>query len=1329
MEHGDPHSLTSWRTWLLPSTLLAPGETHIPGYYSQPRSLVSTVGSTLGGPHMAHDFPPFLKRLWLYQSIISVSTATVLLPIGVLFEHTSRKESSLRRLLQASARWIMCVRLALCVWEAVCQRSGHLQALGFYRPFSTGGATLRYSVYHATCIFASLPVVLVIVPRGTWALFSWIKCCVGLKSELAHVARMRYRKLKHERTKIERRLQKAIGSWKWERIRDSDEAWVVDDFFDTDARHAPSLRSPPTSRSRNSISDLPPLHPGLSPTMDYSVEVRPYRTVAYRQTRISARPRIARGGGVLPGSAIFRPQEVAMDYAPSFQQSGAHKSPNLQSASMFLYQSDGSDSSEDGNYDSWANRATQRVQRQRQFERERAMKQLSRQIRKYHAQLVFIREEIKRLDESDILGVVNGDVSNTDNVGSKWTFKRSTLVTLVGRVTSILVTVTASLCWLLVVAQVGRGALCAIFVGEPDLTHSFTYFIPALSSDGIGGLDSTVAGSLHSGAGSGSGFSKRAGVDVVWKRALIPPLITLCQMVSSTLLFVVVMFGVLSIGSSVEDSIHPLRFLIMSYSGSLLRARQWEWLPYFLLPDSILVCIDPACVVAHFASSNQLGSVAGNTSRVFFSSSGDLTSFYRGLLRQAAGSSAMPTTLLPGGILPESFLQAKAWGKRVFLLFASNTKRSSNTEGDEASKEATIPRTPQPVSTKQLVAYTWIVCGLAMTWPSVLRTTGLISERAYVLPIASLVQPLWVPYRNEQEFVVAAVDIPVHGAAAAAADIDDGIVGLYPNAEALVNGVATDKCSLGICLTGDTADSSLLYMVNDRTLFCDNQQQSFYFGTAFNVSDNSPDASRNGVYTSPAHEPLESVSASNEDADTMSMSTNDPASASAPISAIPKLAFGRKISRRQLRQSLSADTLRGNLVRWSVRLACKVTSHTCISAGYIAWWVSPDLIVPLSPTTVDMQLGYLQPLASSSYPALVSSSAGYSEWFGMLRRLERGSVWLPHADDGTPLRLQRPISTDGRKHSGRERQAPNSSGNGAKAAAKRGWIQMAFASAVHGLGVVGLGIKELLYALIQRLWSAALLCTRVATSSVVDCVHDTRAGAAIGAVVNAASGIASAVGYNANSIWETVLSPLWHYMSLGGSALFGCVSLAASVVTSVIGSISLPNKDAAAAQVGVTSVAPPLFIHEYWDSAALRGSSPALQRLRPELWPHVFGGGSDSVVVLYDVAPPQQQQQQQPVAASVRKDAGFINAKPMTAKQSREGASAVSTFGASQQEHHSATAQAATEPGEEGAARPQQNRKAWTTLDWLLAAYRVALSIIALRTVLRPSRLSRMFIF
>ncbi|KAJ1768578.1 hypothetical protein LPJ74_004778 [Coemansia sp. RSA 1843] len=1296
---------------------------------------------------MAHDFPPFLRRLWLYQSIISVNTATVLLPIGVLFEQTSRKESSLRRLFLASIRWMMCAGLALFVWEAACQRSSHLQALGFYRLFSTGGATIRYSVYHATCIFASLPVVLVIVPRGTWALFSWIKCCVGQKHELAHVARMRYRKLKHERAKIERQLQKAIGSWKWERIRDSDEAWVLDDFCDIEAKKSPSLRSPPASRSRNSISDLPPLHPGLSPKMD-SVESRPYRTVAYRQSRISARPRFARGGGVLPGSAIFQPQDVSMDYAPSFHQTSANATPNLQSASMFLYQSDGTDSSDDGANDSWTNQTTQRTQRQQQLERERAMKQLSRQIRKYHAQLLFIREDMRRLDESEVLGMADNDVSNTDSISSSRSrsqvFKRTTLMSLAGSASSILVTVTASLCWLLVVLQVGRGALSAIFVGEPDLTHNFTYFIPALPPGNIDGLGSaaaaTAAGYLHSSPGSASGFSKQTNGSIVWQRELIPPLATLCQMISSALLFVVVMFGVLSMGSSVEDSVHPLRFLIASYSGSLLRARQWHWLPYFLLSEALLVRINPTCVVAHFASSNQLGCVAGNTSRVFFSSSRDLTSFYRGLLRQAAGSSAVPTTLLPGGILPESFLQAKAWGKRVFLLFGSNAKNSSSkAEGSgDAVRAATPSRDPQPVSTKQLLTYTWIVCGLAMTWPSVLRTTGLISERAYVLPITSLVQPLWTQYKNDQDLSTDTAGMPpVYGAT----EPGEGTVGLLTNPAAPINEAVAEECSSGVCSAGDVAYALPLFVASNELLFCDNRQNTIYSATTLNVNNSAPDTSPKDIYASLKREPLEPGLASNDFVNAPLTSTSNPA----PTAAARTMAFTRKISRKQLHQSLFADTLQGKLVRWSVGLACKITPHACISAGYIVWWMSPDLIVPLSPVTVDMQLGYLPPLDPGSYPVLVSPSlAMYSEWYGMLRRLERGSIWLPHADDGTPLRLQ-PANMNERKPSERKKHAHHLSVNKTVVPAKRGWMQMAYGSIVHGLRVFGLKLRELLYVLTRRLWSAVVLCTRVATGSVADRVRDTRAGAAIGASANAMVRIGSGVGFIADSVWEAVLAPLWYCISLAAGAIFGCIALvasyAASAVASVLDLISIPSRDIAAAQVGVTSAAPPLFINEYWESAAVRGGSPALQRLRPELWPHVFGGSAEGALILHDVAA----QPQQPASllhkggqgsgghgksgASNAKSTAALSAKSdITAKQSLGDTSTLPTFGVSQQEH-SAAAQTTAKAGEggDGRTQAQKSRKAWTTLDWLLAAYRVALSILAIRTVFRPSRSSRLF--
>ncbi|KAJ2548779.1 monovalent cation:H+ antiporter, CPA1 (nhx1) [Coemansia sp. RSA 1933] len=365
----------------------------------------------------------------------------------------------------------------------------------------------------------------------------------------------------------------------------------------------------------------------------------------------------------------------------------------------------------------------------------------------------------------------------------------------------------------------------------------------------------------------------------------------------------------------------------------------------------------------------------------------------------------------------------------------------------------------------------------------------------------------------------------------------------------------------------------------------------------------------------------------------------------------------------------------------------------------------------------------------------------------MLRRVERGNVWLPHADDGTPLRLQQPGTSSRRKPSERERQAQDSPpGNGFGAYKKQRWMQMAFGSVAHGIRVAGLWFKELVCGLVQRLWAAALLCIRVATSTAMERVQDTRAGAVIGAVVNAAASVASGIRDRAGGVWETVLSPLLYYVSLGASALVGGASFAVSIVNSILGSLLLPGKNASVAQVGVTGAVPPLFISEYWDSAAMSGSSPAIQRLRPELWPHVFGGNPDGATFLYDVvkAPqPQQQrqiqQQQQPAATAVpwRKEdlrPGSLSANSDSSASQNWNpedatASAVDTAAsapgaaAGQQEHAAGTAEADDESGSQ-----RQARKAWTTLDWLLAAYRVALSVIALRTVFRPSRSSRMFV-
>ncbi|KAJ2758868.1 hypothetical protein H4S06_002501 [Coemansia sp. BCRC 34490] len=908
-------------------------------------------------------------------------------------------------------------------------------------------------------------------------------------------------------------------------------------------------------------------------------------------------------------------------------------------------------------------------------------------------------------------------------------------MSFLGSASSVLVTVAASLCWLLVVLQVGRGALCAIFVGEPDLTHNFTYFIPALFQESNDGVDSTA----------GFGSESFAHLDMphvgntIWQHALTPLLVTFCQMVSSTLLFVVVMFGVLSMGSSVEDSVHPLRFLVASYSGSLLRARQWHWLPYFLLSKSVLVHIDSTRAVAHFASNNQLGPVAGNTSRVFFSSSSDLTSFYQNLLRQTADGPTVPTTLLPGGILPESFLKSKMWGRRVFLLFAGNAHAGNRTEDSKGAKALASPSASQKVSTKQLLAYAWIVCGLSMTWPSVLRTTGLISERAYILPIASMVQPLWAQYNNEQDFSASAASIPVDDAT----ELDEGIVGLLATPALLADEAVARECTFDLCLTDKAADGLPRdVLANDRTLFCDKKYSGqLNAGTSTGTGTGTGACPRNTLYNdvqfSSMHWPLESWLTLNKTSENLAGTTDDPVPAT-------QMAFERKVSRKQLHQSLSADTLQRRLARWCVRLACQITPHTCISTGYIVWWLSPDLIVPISPVTVDMQLGYQPPSTSGWNRALVLQPSAFSEWYGMLRRLESGSVWLPHADDGTPLRLQRqarPPSADSEVSSQNMKQH-HPFENSQLVPAVRRWIQMTFEAGIHGLRLASLQLKGFLSVLVLRMWSAGALFVRMAASSVISSIQGTRAGAVVTTAVDILSCVASGVAFIVGSIWTAVLCPLWYYLLLVAEIIFGCVALAASCVASavmgILGSMSLPEKEPGVSQTGAVGVASPLFVSEYWDSVAGYGGDPALQRLRPELWPHVVANSADSTVVLNDaMAQPQHP------ALDLHKDkraggghsadvAGggsrtasaaaswAITAEKGLASEDSSSSSSVGAAGAGKQERERS---AAPDP-----AQTRRSRKAWTTLDWLLAAYRVALSILAFRTVFQPSRSSRMFV-
>ncbi|KAJ1840134.1 hypothetical protein LPJ70_004781, partial [Coemansia sp. RSA 2708] len=576
MEHGD---LRSWRTWLLPATLLAPGDAAAAGR--------AALGA---GPHVAHDFPPILRRLWRYQSVAAVGAAAFLLPLGVLFEATSRRATTRRRLLVALLRWLAAATLALALWEAACRRSGRLSAMGAYRPLSATGATMRYSIHYGACVFGLVPAVLAIVPRGTWALFAWLRSCVGHRHKLAKAALQRFARLQREQSRIERQLQLAIGSWKWERFHDTTDLLGFEDLSDTESRP-----EPPT---RHAAPQLPPAHPGLArkPAKD----PRQHQTIAFRRSGAPQKRTTARA------ALSLAPSTLQMDNTSPTEQDSLHCDGAASPHSPVLYYSDNFDSSDDGMDDSHQRYAAKRLQRRLQRAREREMHELSRKIQLYHAQLVFIRDELARLDASGILD----SARNTQLAGL------SGMAAVAKMALSLLAIAATVLCWLLVVLQIAYGALNAIFVGEPDLTSSYTYFMPALVAS------NSTAPPVNRGTAP---FVPKAG----WLQAT---LISVCQLASGALLFVVVLFGVLSMGSTVESSVLPVRAVAASHAATLIRARQWAWLPR-MLPARVLGAIDPAPAARLLAEQPRV--VAGSTSRAFFTSSADLTSYYRQLQREA----------------------------------------------------------------------------------------------------------------------------------------------------------------------------------------------------------------------------------------------------------------------------------------------------------------------------------------------------------------------------------------------------------------------------------------------------------------------------------------------------------------------------------------------------------------------------------------------------------------------------------------------------------------------------------------------------------------------
>ncbi|KAJ2764901.1 hypothetical protein IWQ56_004310, partial [Coemansia nantahalensis] len=454
MEHGDPRSLRSWRTWLLPSTLLAPGD-------AQLGHLPAAAAALAAGPHVAHDFPPILRRLWLYQSIISVSTAAFLLPLGLLFEATSRRASTRSRLLAALGRWLAVAFAGFIGWEAACWRLGFLRGLGLYQPFSADVATIRYSVHFASCAFGLLPAVLATLPRGTWALFEWLRSCVGQQHELARSTRMRHTQLERERERIERQLEQAIGSWKWEQFRERETLAVEEP--------AP----PPTPQTRGSMLHIPPAHPGLAA----KPAARPYQTVAAGRSRVAPRrPRAM--DVVLPARSSIQLCSPSADAVMPLRErsSSTDRGATSPHSPVLYYSSSASSSDNDGDgnataSDLQARRVVRSARKRLWLRREREMLELSRRIKRYHAQLLLIREEVARIDASGVLDVAGDEHTAVADAGPP----RLALLLLAAaqRAAALLTMAAATVCWLLLVLLVGRGALSAIFVGEPDLTHSF----------------------------------------------------------------------------------------------------------------------------------------------------------------------------------------------------------------------------------------------------------------------------------------------------------------------------------------------------------------------------------------------------------------------------------------------------------------------------------------------------------------------------------------------------------------------------------------------------------------------------------------------------------------------------------------------------------------------------------------------------------------------------------------------------------------------------------------------------------------------------------------
>ncbi|KAJ2723785.1 hypothetical protein GGI07_002404 [Coemansia sp. Benny D115] len=1343
MDHGDPRVTPSWRLWLLPMTLRSPSE--------------AEAMATAYGPQTAHDFPPVLRRLWRYQSVVAVGTAAFAVPLGVLFEATSRRSSTWRRLRIALIRWALGAGLLLGIWTAATRGA-----------VEENSATLRYAVNRAASVCAALPAVLVLVPRGTWALFAWLRACVEQRHERARVARTRHRRLRLERARIELRLEQAIGSWKGghqhenvghastSHSRSQSESDDSDDSeFDLSVKPRASTtgaKTPTRTRARagSAASHSPARMPATYPDLPRNSNFIRTPTSTGRSAIAGGRPRRA---SALPSptalSAVSSQTLLSPPPSPMFMLpptspllGGAKQETPLarttghrrhrrrlrvsQSAASLVSGThfDGLNTSDsDGDTNTYI-KSNSSAKSSSEYERQREMERLSRQIKKYHAQLLFVRTEMTRMERSGILADAGAETT-LENAG----WKRRYAAKVLASVSAGLLIAATALCWLLVVLQVGRGALSAIFVGEPDLTHSFTYFLPAVATPPAGSVFRDVKG--------------MGAVATVPAASLVPhALATACQLLSAALLFVVVMFGLLSMGSSFEDSVHPLRFLASSYAGGLLRARQWECLPRILLHPVVRQSITP--VVFPDTESLAVSADAANVfCRVYFSSSADLTSFYRHLQRQAAASSTAPATLLPGGILPEGFFQARTWGRRVFLLLDSSAR---------------------PLRPTALLSYVWIVCGLAMTWPSVLRTAGLISERAYVLPVASLVEPLW------KSPAVPGLLASVHLGSGDVVVEDDEMVIVRPAPTAVsVVEKASENCQT---LDADLFESMCVAtapLAAHAALLADAQEGSAH-KHVYVSSPNAPPLAN--AFTAIAADPASCNSAATNDSAVPLQTTTTTTAAPVPLASGP---VERRVSRRVLHQSLSAMTLPRLLVRALMNLASRVSSQLHVSLGWMIWWTYPDLIVPLSPETVDLQVGYVSPVPLSQVPlaidfAMVDGGPGYSEWFGMLRRLELQNTWLPQAKDGTPLVLQPPATN---QESSKE--PVYEAGKNVPAEGREKWTLSIYNAVLGAVRAVGVFIYSLFEAAVQRVWQTTVVGARSVVDATGVYVEGTIVGRTLRPAVLAADRMIGQIQAAISAIWSDGILLVWHHASTAATSLSSSITFIVSraiplVVNTLANNGGYPwdNKHQATAvglsrRMAAGDMVPSLFVPDFWEAAIGLGT-PALQRLRPELWPHLFasrvsddgtslvlpptirpapGFGSSTggtATVLQRLGPIGHGVAGRGASGSSGSSGGAMGVPRaphggQLGSEDKPGAVTGSsgpskTTGSEQQKkQHGDEAMDSARRSAVGAESGRPVRKEWSTMDWLLAVYRVVLGVLACRSVFGPSRSSRVFMF